>query len=188
MAETFILAEIRANEFQRDAVAGFATVVHPLLEEIDGFRSLTVWRDADDDCAHLLLSHYADPETAVEGLKMLTRGHLLTDYVDSLTGPPDVRQVAIRARNGTAPGRVERGGHLSISTQLPSNQEAAQQDLEDVLASLLFLEGCLGTAHGENASRQGELVGIAFWSSASAYQASVSEHPPYPVRLFRRIA
>lgn len=188
MAEVFILAEVQANEFQREAVSGFAVAVQPLLAELDGFRSITVWRAAADDSCYLLVSHYADTEAAGEGLKVLADGHLLSDYVDSMTSPPDVRELAIFARNGVAPGLVNPGECVSISTQSPSNEEAATQDLEDVLAGLLYLEGCLGTAHGTNTARPGELIGLAFWNSASAYQASVPANPPYPVRLFRRIA
>ncbi len=187
MAETFILAEICANEFQRDAVAGFVTTVRPLLEAVDGFRSLTLWRAADDSERFLLLTHYADSEAAAAGLRMLADGHLLTDYIESMTTPPDVRQVEVLARDGVAPGKVEPGGHLSISTQAPSDEEAGLQDLEDVLAGLLYLPGCLGTAHGDNIARPGELIGLAFWANQTAYQASVSDHPTYPVRLFRRV-
>lgn len=188
MAEVFILAEVQANEFQREALSGFAATVQPLLGELDGFRSITVWRATGDDGCYLLVSHYADSEAAAEGLKLLADGHLLSDYVDSLAGPPDVRHVEVHARNGVAPGLVKAGECVSVSTQSPSNELAAAQDLEDVLAGLLYLEGCLGTAHGTNSARPGELIGLAFWNSASAYQASVSANPPYPVRLFRRLA
>lgn len=187
MAETFILAEVVANEFEWQQVARYPSEARPLLEAVDGFRSITLWRAADDETRFLLVSHYAGSEAAEVGLKALGSGHLLSDYVDSLAAPPDVRQVAIDARDGTAPGRVEPGGYLSCSTQTPSNEDAARQDLEDVLAGLLYLPGCLGTAHGSNAARPGELIGLAFWSNRESYKASVPEVAPYPVRLFRRV-
>lgn len=188
MAETFILAEVCANEFERDRVASYPATVRPLLERVDGFRSLSLWRATDDESRFLLLSHYAGAEAAAGGLKAVGEGHLLTDYVDSLTAPPDVRQVVVDARDGASPGKVPSGGYLSMSTQAPSNEEAARQDLEDVLAGLLYLTGCLGTAHGANAARPGELIGLAFWANHETFMASVPEISPYPVRGFRKLS
>ena len=187
MAEIFILAEVGANEFEREPVAGYPGTVRPILERVDGFRSITFWRATDDDSRFLFVSHYADAEAATAGLKALGDGHLLSDYVESLSAPPDVRQITIDGRDGFGPGKVEPGGFLSLSTQTPSNEEAVRQDLEDVLAGLLYLPGCLGTAHGSNAARPGEVVGVAFWADRESYNASVPELAPYPVRLFRRV-
>ncbi len=173
-----------------ELVFAFVEGARRICEPIDGFFSTTLWMDLDFPEKYAVMAHFGSLEAAVAAQEEMSASTLMTDTLERLQTPPDIRRIEAGRRHGTTLGRMELGQLASVSIRRadPGQGGSLEQDLSDVFEGLKYLDGYLGSIIGPNVAIPDEIVGFVLWTDRKPFDDSVARGSFYEIRLFERIA
>lgn len=159
-----------------------------VLQGVEGFVSSSLWQSTHNINQYLVLGHYRDEEAAKSGMEALERGGLILQTMEMLSQPPEVYGFNFDYATGVLPGDTWVGEILSMSRQnadVGFGQELIAE-LTTIFQSLEVIEGFRGWLVATNRALPDQVMGLAFWHDAMAYNASLPAHPTYEVLSFTR--
>lgn len=149
---------------------------------------ITVWRDTEFPERYLLISMgYGACEEDPIGLKLDTaQGQAL---IQSAYGPPDHVAVMLEHQRGVSASTAPLGSLVSISARTSGSGQGKvlMDEVDNILDSLQYIDGFLGSAFGARVGLEEEVVGIVFWKDAQSFHTSTPRGSFYEIRLFGRI-
>lgn len=190
MSKTLILSRAYSVTDVVPALQNYQTSSMQVVGDLEGFRSITIWQsDVGFDGQYLVVSEYADEGSAQTGSERTMESPAMADILAALDAPLDVTEMQLCARSGLALSKVQIGEYMSLSQRVPELGREAEQieELEGIFAGLAFIDGYLGSQIGKSMGAKNEVVGIVFWSTREAFQASLPAELLYEVKLYRRV-
>lgn len=189
MGHVMTLATVWAPSDKFEVLTRFQDDAFDVLHDLEGFFSVSVWKDLDFPERYAVLLHYASWETAEKAAELAGEAEIIDKAYAAVDVPPEVMRVLIDYRNGVSPGRVDIGQVLSISRRRaePGHGGLLEKEVEDVFESMKYMDGFLGSIFGTNEALRDEVVGIAFWADRKSFDRSLPELVPYEIRLYERI-
>ncbi|HRF60731.1 MAG TPA: hypothetical protein PLH94_12575 [Fimbriimonadaceae bacterium] len=189
MAHVMTVATVWAPSDKVDVLTRFQDDAFDVLHDLEGFFSVSVWKDLDFPERYAVLLHYASWEVAERAAELAADAEIIDKAYAAVESPPEVGRVLIDYRHGVSPGRVNIGQVLSISrrTAEPGHGRILEREVEGVFESMKYMDGYLGSVFGTNEALRDEVVGIAFWADRKSFDRSLPELVPYEIRLYERL-
>lgn len=187
--EVFVLATITINPEDFPKVEPTVAINREVLGRVNGWKSTTVWQDAEHVQTLLIVTRYQDAASADEGLRMMVTDDHYVAAVTRLNIPADVHRFVVQRKVGRTAEELPIGSWLSLSARLaePGQSDSLLEELTGIFDSLQALPGILGTISGIDEAVSERIFGLAFWDSASAFDDSMPRHPMYEIKLYHRI-
>ncbi len=187
--EALILAKLSVHKLDEPTSERYYEEILPVLQEVDGFRGLGLWRGTNGDGSHLAIYLYRDFESADDGLKAISDQRSFTSAQNVLSLPADVVRCRTFQARGLVTTDAPTGSYLSLSirTSEPGYGPELAEELERIFDELQIIPGFLGSFVGVNDALEEEIVGLASWASEDAFRTSLPKRSPYEVNLFKRV-
>jgi heme-degrading monooxygenase HmoA len=160
------------------------------LQAVDGFQSLTLWKDADFQDQYRWLSVHGTHEAAIAGMTAWAESEGIERLSVELQTAPSMMVQRIEYRHGSDPNRTTNGQAMSVSVRRADLGMGYQLEAEiaDVFENMTYMDGYLGAFYGPSTSMEEEFIGVVFWTNRVAFERSLPQRPPYELRLLERIA
>lgn len=179
----------RASMIDPKKVAYLREQIAEVIEDDEGFISMTVWQRVDDSFLFASIRIYESLETTIKGIKALDGNPEMFEAKILDTDPPDM--TIFCPIEDEIPSILERpvGSLMSMSIRVADlgRKDELVQDLSSTMQNLQSISGFAGHWIGENKDLEEEIATLAFWNSRSAFDASMPSYVPFKIRLYDRI-
>lgn len=179
----------RAPVIDPKKVAYLQQQIKEVIEDDEGFSSMTVWQRVDDSFLFASIRVYDSLETTINGLKALDGNPEMFEARILETDPPDM--TIFCPIDDAIPSILDRpvGSLMSMSIRVAElgRKDELVQDLRDTMQNLKAINGFVGHWIGENKDLEEEIATMAFWNSRNAFDASMPSYVPFKIRLYDRI-
>jgi len=161
-----------------------------LKDTVPGFQSLTVWQSTVSAQEHMILIGYENEESAEVGLQVSMDNGALVESLKNPNNIPEVHRGRISNHSGKRIEDNPVGSLASVSFRVaePGFGDSLESELQRIFEELSVIEGYRGSLTFRNEGLDEEVVGIVFWLTTLAFEASLPDRIPYEVRLYRRTA
>ena len=188
MPENLVLIQVGFPAHSLKNVRANHDRVYEDMGSFKGFRGLSAWSEVNREGRGLGIYHYADSQSAEEGLRRIVEDEAMIESMVRLTDTPDVINFEVTAKDGFDMDHTGPNAYLSLSERFsaPGFGSDLDQDLNRVFSELRLVPGYLGSIRGFKVGLEEERIGIVLWESREAFEASLPNQPMYHVQLFRR--
>jgi len=161
-----------------------------LKDAVPGFQSLTVWQSTTDPQQHMILIGYEDEESAELGLQVSLDNGALVESLRDPKNVPEVHRGRVANRMGKRTEENPVGSLASVSFRIaePGFGDSLEAEIKRIFEELSVIDGYRGSFTFRNEALDEEVVGIVFWLTTRAFEASLPDRIPYEVKLYRRTA
>jgi heme-degrading monooxygenase HmoA len=175
VSDILILARVRIPGSDLSVMADYYFDVSRRLEEVDGFKGLSVWRAPNDPDAFLVAYDYAHQEAVEAGLMAVTEVRAKVQSDITVLTPADVLRVRVVHRTQIGLHEAPASSFLSMSTLIadPGYSPELVDDLDQTFGELQLLPGYVGSMIGINDALEEEVIGLVTWSSEASFQTSL---------------
>ena len=159
------------------------------LEELPGFIGMSVWGDTADGESFIIVYETTDEESAEKGFKALASADLLQELSEPTEGTILNRWIRVVESKGKTIASMPPDSYLSSSRRIsePGRTHELEEDYQMVFASLGLMPGFAGSAYGSASNVPEQMIGLVWWNSKEAFEASVPNKDSSELHLFRRI-
>ncbi|MCC7101528.1 MAG: hypothetical protein IT206_00445 [Fimbriimonadaceae bacterium] len=154
----------------------------------DRNEALSLWVDPMNPGNHLAIA-----SCLVDSPDDNAWTHMITlageGRIESAFGAPDVHPVLPHRIHGSPARKIEVGQCCSLSMRRadPGYSDTLLEEMSDIVESLRYLDGYLGSIVGTNPALPEEIIGLVFWQDQFSYEESNPHKGLYEIWLFERM-
>ena len=186
MSATVVMARFEIAQVDWATARRYHEMVGPALQAcVDGYLGSTLWQNDRTFHEHVVLHRYDTPEAADRGLWVISKRDFLAERLPVTFSTPDVTRFRVQNVIGSA----KNGAMLSLSVRNadPGYGDELAGEVTRIFEELSMLEGFDLGEVGRNDTLAEQVIGLAHWTDAAAFQRSIPTGSIYDVRLYRRV-
>lgn len=184
-----VLTRARFLEIDLDRLSVLKSKVLGVLESVPGFVSVSLWERHDDPFSFMTVGHFASLEDSLAGWDAIVRSPVMEVINELLSEAPNQLRFKIVDAGGLKLEELRTGTFCSLSTRVAGLGFATDiiKELQGIFTELKMIPGFLGYATGQLTEVKEEVIGLAFWDSKTAFEASLPKKSMYRIDLFTKV-
>jgi len=187
--DVLVMTKARFAEIDMDRIASIRAKAAAVLSSMTGLLSMSLWEEHDDPFTFLIVSHFAREEDSLTAWDLIMRSPVFDIINDLMTVTPSTSRFYVRSGTGIGLEQTEPGIFLSMSTRIAGMGYSPEllTELSGIFQELKAIPGFLGGITGQMIDVEDEVLGLAFWNSKPAFDASIPEQSMYRISLYQRV-
>lgn len=175
-------------ELDMDRLAALQARIVAVLNSVPGFISNTLWERVDDPFTFLSIGHYSSEEDSLKAWDVLLRSPVMEVVSDLMSEAPNTLRFLMKASKGMKLEDTKLGHFCSVSYRLADlgYGSSVVDELVGIFQELEVIPGFLGYTVGQMTEIEDEILGIAFWDSRLAFEASLPKKAMYEIHLYSK--
>lgn len=158
------------------------------LESIEGFLSLSYFKDVESPSLFVSVAHYASPEVMMTAYNRLQEDMVYDKVAAKLSSPMEIGWFDVYGGFGegfeeAVPGEM---CSISIRTASPGMGSELANETVGIFKNISAMPGFRGCVIGVNRNIQEQVIGICLWEDASSFEASIPDRETYEINLYQR--
>ena len=188
MYPSIALARTSVTEDALDAVDEIAQQVAMSALNGDRNEALSLWTDPMNPARHLVIASGLMDSEEIHAWSHVT-SLVGEEKMEDAFGTPDLHPILPHRVHGLPARKIEIGQCCSLSMRRadPGYNDALLDEMSDVIESLRYMDGYLGSIIGTNPALPEEIVGLVFWRDQYCYESSNPHKGLYEIWLYERI-
>ncbi|MBL8060490.1 MAG: hypothetical protein JNK63_07235 [Chthonomonas sp.] len=154
----------------------------------DRNEALSLWGDPANPSLHLAIASGLMDSPDIHAWSHVT-SLVGEEKMEDAFGVPDLHPILPHRVHGLPARKIEIGQCCSLSMRRadPGFNDALLDEMSDVIETLRYMEGYLGSVVGTNPALPEEIIGVVFWRDQASYEASNPHKGLYEIRLYERL-
>ncbi len=186
--ETLVLTRSTFAAIDLEKMAQIRSRILGVMNSTPGFISNTLWERVEDPFSFLSIGHFSNLEDSILAWENLLKSPVMEVILDLMVEPSNTQRFIVKSKDGLGMEETVLGHFCSVSYRLADigYGPSVIQELEGIFAELKMIPGFLGYAIGQLTDIEEEILGLAFWESRAAFEASIPKKSLYQINLFSR--
>lgn len=187
MSELLVIARLRVMATDAQ-LQGYRNQMVELETNKKSMLGISTWRSLEPDGGLMQIIRYPDKTSADRALQDLMPSKVGPMVASVTIDPPDVAVVAPKKKHGKSFEELPVGAFASFAMRFsdPGQQEELEQDTDEVLAELAFINGYQGSMWGNNIALNEEIVSLVTWSTQEALLSSIPKTHKVKVQKWQK--
>lgn len=187
--EVLVISRARFASIDLDTMSALRTRVLGVLASVPGYVSTSIWEDVEDPFAFLMIGHFKTEDDSLKAWDLIIRSPVMEVIGDLLVDAPNSQRFYVRGTAGLPLESTKPGQFLSVSTRVADLGYSSDvlDELALIFEELKMIPGFLGFVTGQMTEIEDEVLGLAFWESRPAFEASIPKKAMYRIDLFSRV-
>jgi hypothetical protein len=187
--EVLVITRARFAEIDLNRMSDVRQKALNVLSDVPGLMSMTIWERHDDPFAFMAIGHFSTEDDSLKAWDLLVGSPVMEVISALMSETPSTVRFYVNDHHGTTLEKTKLGNFCSASTRIADLGYGT--DLQDELASIFtelrLIGGFLGSITGELTEVSDEILGLAFWASKKAFDASLPAKTLYRIDLYQRV-
>jgi len=160
-----------------------------VLAEVSGMLSTTLWERHDDPFGFMTVGHFQTEADSLAAWNALVASPVMDVMAEIMTEVPNTLRFYVNSQTGVSIEKTHEGTFCSLSTRIADigYGPAMLKELKGIFEELKFIHGFQGGITGQMIDVSDEILGLAFWDSKDAFEASLPKKSMYRIDLFQRV-
>lgn len=187
--EVLVLTKARFVEIDLERMAAIREKLRKSLAINDGLLSLTLWEMHSDPFAFVSLGHFSNEADSLAAWDSMLRSPVMDVVMELMSDPPNSLRFYVRSKTGANLDSLPVGSFCSVSTRIADLgfEQRLIDELGNIFEELKHIPGFLGGMTGQLTEVAEEVLGLAFWESKHAFEASLPKKAMYRIDLYQRV-
>lgn len=187
-SEVLVVSRARFGQIDLETMASLRNRVLNVFSGVPGFISTSIWEQVEDPFSFLMVGHFSSVDDSLKAWDLIVRSPVMEVIGDLLVEAPNSQRFFLRRSSGLSLENTKPGHFLSLSARLADMGYGRDvlDELDRIFTELKLIPGFLGYVTGQMTEIEDEVLGLAFWESRQAYEASIPKKALYKIDLYTR--
>lgn len=151
--------------------------------------SMTVWERHDDPFGFMTVGHFQTEADSLRAWDTLIASPVMDVVSEIMSEVPNTLRFFVRSKTGVSIENAQAGTFCSLSARIADigYGPAMLKELNGIFEELKLIPGFLGGITGQHSEVSDEILGLAFWETKTAFEASLPKKNLYRIDLFQRV-
>ena len=187
--EVLVITKAKFATIDIERMAAVRKKALGVLSEVSGLLSMTLWERHDDPFGFMTVGHFQTEGDSLLAWNALIASPVMDVMAEIMTEVPNTLRFYVNSQTGVPIEKTHEGTFCSVSTRIADIGYGPDmlKELKDIFEELKLIHGFQGGITGEMIDVSDEILGLAFWDSKDAYEASLPKKSMYRIDLLQRV-